>query len=753
MNLSEILNELQLSPIEEKVYLLLLSAGQLSVHEIAKQVDSTSEEVDKSLQTLIGKNLIYTNPSIVKKYNAVYPLVSLSDKAKNSIETIQALGNEINSYAQEKFDTLDDIVKTQKETIHDLSNSAKEEIRVATESSSIEISTELDKLIEEIGQILNDEKTAISSLSLITTTDMSKHYQETTEKAGNIISSSVSDIVNTLDESEGKIRKSFVDSSAKIADASSVMENSLVASLDNNFNEYDKTSKEIKGKIDRVVSEFDASAKDTLALSSDSVIENYASIIESVHSRIGTHDKTTNQILEERIRNISESIQEMNDEFGKVVHDRLSGIKREYDQMIETFTRNTAQMFIDANAQLESLIAAKSKTNYDKLDNLFKILKDNLDKNATETRDDIKSKEVRLGNELKVNVETTQRKMSEISDKLNLELVNSFNRINTDFETTKNSMVGTISGAKEDFNTKFQEASDSTSATISHEFKEKETAFTEIGSKIIDDIRTINSTSEVEGKNFVKDTEDRAKAAIARIEMPAKSLLNRGKQTALKYVQEQASVVNRTINESQAGIEDTIIAETANVKTQFKGFGDKFKESNKSIERLLAKMELTYSELVTKIKDIPRPAVNTTTILGREPVLIQMKEIFSRVKSTVTLVYPAVGDIHLNALLNSNPRTRIIVISDFDPFKNSDVIKQLMSKENIQLKSLAIGSTSKPYYAIGRDAEEGLIGTLDESGQVIGITSNSSAFVELINTEIINTIITPKTKRVVLPET
>ncbi len=750
--MSEILNELQLSPIEEKVYLLLLSAGQLSVHEIAEQTGGTSDEVERAIRSLIGKTLIYTNPSIVEKYNAVYPLVSLSDKAKNSIETIQALGSEINSYAQERFDALDEVVKKQKETIHDISSSAKEEIRVATESSSIEISTELDKLIEEISQILNDEKTAISSLSLTTTTDMSKHYQETTEKAGNIISSSVSEIVNTLAESEGNITKAFEYSSGKVTEASSVMENSLIASLDNNFNEYDKTSKEIQGKIDRAMGEFDAAAKDTMALSSETVTENYASIIESVHTRIGTHDKSTNQILEERIRNISDSIQDMNDDFGKVVREKLSGIKREYDQMIETFTRNTTQMFIDANAQLEGLIAAKSKTNYDKLDNLFKILKDNLDKNATETRDDIKAKEVRLGNELRTSVETTQRKMTEINDKLDLELANSFNKINVDFETTKNTMAGTVTRAKNDINSKYQEARDTTVASISQEFKDKETAFTEISSKIIDDIRAINNTSEIDGKNFIKDTEDRAKAAIARIEMPAKTLLNRGKQTAIKYVQEQATLVNKTINDSQSGIEDTIIAETANVKNQLKGFGDKFKESNKNIERLLANMELTYRELLTKIKDIPRPSMNTATILGREPVLNQMKEILSRVKSTVTVVYPAVSDVHVNELLNSNPRTRIIVISDFDPFKNADVIKQLMGQENIQLKSLAISSTNKPYYAIGRDAEEGLIGTIDESDQVIGITSNSSAFVELINADIINAIITPKTKRVVLPE-
>ena len=50
--MSEILNELQLSPIEEKVYLLLLSAGQLSVHEIAKQVEGSPEEVENAVKLI-----------------------------------------------------------------------------------------------------------------------------------------------------------------------------------------------------------------------------------------------------------------------------------------------------------------------------------------------------------------------------------------------------------------------------------------------------------------------------------------------------------------------------------------------------------------------------------------------------------------------------------------------------------------------------------------------------------------------------
>jgi len=149
---------------------------------------------------------------------------------------------------------------------------------------------------------------------------------------------------------------------------------------------------------------------------------------------------------------------------------------------------------------------------------------------------------------------------------------------------------------------------------------------------------------------------------------------------------------------------------------------------------------------------MPRPQVNTVTLIGKDAVLNQMAKILKGVKSTVTVVYPNISDIHIDVLLDSNPRTRIIVISDFDTFKNADIIRKLMAKENIQLKSLVLGSTQKPYYAIGRDAEEGLIGTIDDSGEVVAITSNSQAFVELISTEIINGILTPKTKRVVLPE-
>ncbi|NHK30626.1 MAG: hypothetical protein FK730_04700 [Asgard group archaeon] len=750
--LSEILTELQLTPIEEKTYLILLSSGQLSSAEIAKLIDEKVSDVENSIKSLISKDLIFTNPSIVNKFTAIYPMAKLSQKAKTSIDTVQGIGNEINKYANEKSEILDQIIKEQKENLQQIAASSKNQIRVATEKSTTEITVELDKLIAEISQILNSEGQQISQLSLSTTTELSKHYQETTETAGNKISSAVSDISNSLEESSDNITKSFDDAVDKIQETSSFMENSLHASLDNSFTEVDKTTTDIQQKIDKILSDFDSASKDNMNIHSHNVRENYSKIVESVDSKLGLYDEETRHILEERIRNISQSMLDMNDEFAKVIRDRLTSIHREYQQMIESFSRNVQTMFTDANAQVEGLLNAKAKTNEEKLNNLFKILEDNLQRNANDTKTEIRTREVRVNNELKTAMESTNRKMEEIIEKANLELANSFNKTKTDFATTKSNMTGTISRTKEDVSNKFSEAKESTIDSISKEFSEKEAKFAEIGSKIIEDIRIINNDGETKGKAFIKDTEDRAKSAIAKIEMPAKTLLNRGKQTAIKFVQEQAVLLNKTIDQSRTGIEDSIISETSNVKNQFKGYGEKFKDSNKIIERLLGNLELSYRELITKVKDMPRPAANTMTIIGRDPVLNQMRDIFNRVKSTITLVYPEIKDIHTDMLLNSNPRTRIIVISDFDPFKNADVIKSLMSKENIQLKSLEIGATNKPYFAIGRDAEEGLVGTLDDSGEVIAITSNSQAFVELISAEIINGIITPKTKRVTLPE-
>ncbi|MBN1328258.1 MAG: hypothetical protein JXA54_02180 [Candidatus Heimdallarchaeota archaeon] len=750
--MSEILKELQLSPTDEKVYLLLLTTGQLAISEIAALADIKVSDVETSIKNLAARELIFINPSIIKKYSATYPLVSLSTKAKGSLDTIKKIGDEVNSYAEEKFTSLDRIVNKQKESLKNISSSTKEIVRKETEASVNEITSELDKLIEEIGQILNIEKQQISSMSIANTTELSKNYQSTNETAGNIINTSARDIVNSLAKSDAQITKSFHDTSAKISDACKIMESSVHTSLENTFKENIKTTHEIQQKINNSSALYDASAKDTMSIFGQAVREDYSKIVELVNNKLGLHDKETNQILEERIRNIIQSMNEMNDDFAKVVKDRLSGIRREYNQMIESFTRNAETLFTDANAQIEGIVAAKTSTNEQIMNDLFKLLKDNLQKNANDAREEIKSKEIRLGNELKSQVENTHRKMTEINDKLKLELANGFNKANTDFETSKSNIISIVSRAKTDINTKFTEAVDTTSASIKKEFSEKEKDFTNVSSKLIEDIKALNNASEARGKNFIKETEQSAKTAIAKIEMPAKTLLNRGKQTALKFVNEQASLVNKTIDQSQVGIEDSIIAETANVKNQFKGFGEKYKENNKTIERLLANMELTYMELVEKIKDLPRANINTMSIIGKDAILSQITEIFKRVKSTVTVIYPNINDIPISLLENSNPRTRIIVISDFDPFKNQDIIKRLMSKENIQLKSLAIGSTTTPYYGIGRDAEEGLIGTLDESGQVIAITSTSPAFVELISSEIINGIITPKTKRVVLPE-
>ncbi|NHJ84527.1 MAG: hypothetical protein FK734_03645 [Asgard group archaeon] len=750
--MSEILNSLQLSPTEEKVYLYLLATGQLSTHEIAELHKLHLSEVEEAVKGLIAKNLIYANPSIVKKYTAVYPITTLSTKAKDTLDTIQNMVVEINNYAEEKFAVLDQIVKSQKEAIHELTRTVKEEVRLSTESSTSEVTADIDKLIEEIGQILNEESNTITSSSMSTTTDLSKHFQETTEKTGNIISLSVRDIVTSLNNSQQSITKTFDESSSKIQNASKTYESSLHASLDNNFGTYTKILIDTQEKINRAIALYNSAAKDNMNINNQVARDSFAGIVDTVNTRLGTHDKQTNQILEERIRNITQSITEMNDEFGKVVRERLAGLKREYEQMIETFNRNVERMFTDSNTQLEQLLATKTKTNAEKTNNLFKILKDNLDKNSNETRDEIKAREVRLGNEMKSNIEITNRKMTEANEKLTMELTNSFNKAQTDFETAKNNMNATVSRAKTDIDTKFLEAKNVAITDIGKEFKNKEENFTSVGSKVVEQIRILNNDSEIKAKNFVTETSDNAKEAIGKIEMPAKTLLNRGKQTAVRYINEQAAIFNKAIDQAQVGIEDTIIAETSEVKNQFKGYGDKYKDANRTIERLLSNLELTYRELLTKVKDIPRPELKTMTILGKDAVLKQIKDIFGRIKTKATIVYPEINDIHMKELLESNPRTRVIIISDFDPFKNADIIKKLMSKENIQLKSLAIGATEKPYYAIGRDTEECLVGSVDDSGEVVAITSDSKAFVEMVNTEFIGSIITPKTKRVSLEE-
>jgi len=750
--LSEILNGLSLNTNEEKVYLFLLSSGQMSSAEIAQHFDLKISDVETNLQSLTTKNLIFLNPGIVKKYSAIYPLVALSAKAKGTLDTIHKMGNEINAYAEQRFDSLDKIVENQKISINNIVTQTKDENRKTVELATGEVSNELDKLIEEISQILNSESRAIHELASSTSVDITKHSQETSEKAGNIVSSSVSDIVNSLGVAHGNITKSFEDACTKVETATSVMDNSLQASLDNNLTEFTKSSVDNQNKLNNAVKNYNTAAQENMEINSQTITDNYSSIIDSVNGRLGLHDKETNQILEERIRNIAESMNEMNEEFVKLIREKLLGVRRDYQQMMESLTRNVEQLFTETNSQLQTLIAAKTRTNSETVNNLFKLMKENLDKNAEATIDEIKNKENRVHTELKSTSDISKRKMAEVNDKLLMEITNNFNKARADFETNKTNMSGIISRAKEDITNHYEESKDNTLSSILKEFKNTETSFTNVGSKILDDIRALNNLSETKSIGFIKDTEERANAAIAKIEMPSKTLLNKGKQVALRAIQEQSSFVNKATEQTQTAVEDTIISETSNVKTQFKGFGDKFKESNKTIERLLANMELTYRELITKVKDISRPALNTTTIIGRNAILLQMKEILSRVKSTVTLIYPDTLDIPVDDLLKSNPRTRIIVISDFDQFKNADLIKRMMSKENIQLKSLTVGSTSKPYFAIGRDAEEGLVATLDDSGDVIGITSKSQAFVEMISSEIINGIITPKTKRVTLQE-
>jgi sugar-specific transcriptional regulator TrmB len=749
---SEIINKLGLSTVEEKVYLHLLATGQLAIPEIAKKIGHSLQEVETALNSLMEKNLIFTNPSIIKKYSAVYPLSSLAEKAHNSLENIQQIGDEINSFSKQKMEVLEQVVRNQKDNMQTIASNVREENRISTEQVGNQIEQDIDSLVEEISQILNQEKNNLTNLSLNTLNNLSKFFQETNEKSGNIISSAVSNISNSLTDSGNTISKSFENASQKVEDASATMENSLHASLDNNFKDYHKTTNDVQEKIRIAIEDYNKAAKDNIKLNSDNLHENFDDIVKTVGTRLGLYDNESKQILDERIRNITDSMSEMNDEINKVIRDKISAVRRDYLEMMESFKRNVETMFTDAVSQLEALVAAKTKTNADKLDGLLNLMKTNLEKSATEARNEIKGKEVKITNDLRTSEQTTQRKMTEIYDKLNMELINQFNKTTSDFESSKNNMNMLVTRAKTDINTRFEEAAQNAQNSISTEFKEQEGAFTNIGSEVVDEIRTLIDSAESESKKFIKETEERAKSAIAKIEMPSKTILNKGKQATVKQVNNLSSQVNKTIEKTQSNIEDSIISETAKITTTFQGYGDKFKQNSKEIEKLLADLELTYRELLTKVKDVPKVDTRTTTLIGKEAVLDQMEKILGKVKSTVTCVYPEIGEIPVNVLLESNPRTRIIVIGDFDPFKHADIIKRLMSKENIQLKSLTIDATTRPYYAIGRDVEEGLIASIDESGEIVGVVSSSSSFVDLISNEVINSVITPKTKRVVIPE-
>jgi len=170
--LSEIMNNLNLDTDQEKVYLTLLSSGQLSIAEVAKQLSIHIDVVEGAVKVLIEKELVFTNPNIVKKFTAIYPLVDLSGKAKESLDSITTLGNEINAYSQEKFDTIDKIVKKQKEDIIEITSTAKDSNRLSTDEISSQITNDFDNLISEISQILNVESTAITQLAQSTTTNI-----------------------------------------------------------------------------------------------------------------------------------------------------------------------------------------------------------------------------------------------------------------------------------------------------------------------------------------------------------------------------------------------------------------------------------------------------------------------------------------------------------------------------------------------------------------------------------------------------
>ena len=71
------LESLDLNFQESKIYILLLALGPLSLGEIIKNAELSSEDTVKSLEGLQNKEYVNQIPGIALRYNAIIPFNDL----------------------------------------------------------------------------------------------------------------------------------------------------------------------------------------------------------------------------------------------------------------------------------------------------------------------------------------------------------------------------------------------------------------------------------------------------------------------------------------------------------------------------------------------------------------------------------------------------------------------------------------------------------------------------------------------------
>ncbi|MFW9904280.1 MAG: helix-turn-helix domain-containing protein [Candidatus Thorarchaeota archaeon] len=772
------LESLDLNFQESKVYIFLLALGPLSLGEIIKNTEFTSEDAIKTIEGLQNKGYVHQIPGIASRYNAILPFNDLKASADTTISQMEALAAQLDEHIAKKLEIILGKMKEESQKISDGIGAAQTAINKTEMKSEGDIEARIARYTLEVEQGTDETKTNISNIFETKQSDhqaLVSNLRETYTQKANEMGTSFNQTnqaflekyqggVSELETAESERNQALT---TQIDNLVSKSQEFLTQGIQNVHQSMETTGQVIYQSID------ERNEKLNIHISNitSEMVQNVTKISDDNQLKVGSCLESYNEKLHQQLdankQNAVGSFTSTRDEIKtksvgsaenlqQALNESLVAIQNQLIEMLQQAQETLSQKVLEARNQVQTTIeefseAVQVQTDSDiqkiiiNTESTFGGLAQDTQNTYEQTRESVNT----TFNEMTSN---TRNKTEEIKGTALLELnriVNTFKtEINSQLEQFKQTMKPQDQQLKDEL-TKFKtEVTTSRSLalesfrTMMEEFKtavitkhqEMEILATQetniLSENINQFIEEINGQIKEYDSNFNTTLTETAVKMSEKLIVQTREL----QEKMVAVVSEMSKSASDQLTTTSQLISSSIQAEITSLETELTDYAAKFKEVTQRNEEVFKNYLFSLEKLSNLVTDTKQPEVQTASIVSRKAVLNYLQSMFSRMKGGMTLLIPQVDDIPIDTILETKNHQRINLVSVLDPAKHTDLLKKLFSKPNVRVRRVDVTKFEgvDKYVAADRDGEEVIIGITEDQGETVAIASYSDAFVTLM---------------------
>lgn len=794
-----------LSPEEAKVYIELIALGQLTPGELAQIKNEEFESVKQACEGLAQKGFAKRMPGNIPKYIAQYPFSTLTDSTKTVFEQLKTVIQELEEFVESKSEDVDAQIAAYKENVETQFTESQGAIVNESGATTDIIAKQIAENKTKIESIINQaNEISKEHLNTMTTNIKAKGEEILTEFQGSI-TQSTSEIKSSLEtkkttnldvmnnnsqrvdqinqDTQTKINSITESLNGKITffgtkineqldnESKSITENlqSTSEALSNNLTQEAQMHKEKmtnaffdnKTKIEnnfnslRESQEFSLSniTKEQPTKTGESLEKfkaNVSEIVSKNNSEVSTQLTDISSKLNNELTNFQQKINELFTQNQEKISLLLNNAKEGYNSSSTKISEQLLQSTDNVTDSINKIVETSVKTTQEQLikniesnQALFAGGLTNFEKDFTETQKGFIERNQLM---IKENVNNTLQQINEIITESKTYYSTLTAETNSNISQQQNEFLNLVKEGTTEFKKSLTDSSTDFNDSISN----LEEFFTTTIDNIKERVKVLTNTIAVESKNVQTKSFEEISTNLGHIATMSTDTFDDVQKKGYAAIEKMRMTAVNQLNNVQKSVTGSIEGQIVAVKEGVAGFSDKYNNTTKILEKSVQELQAALGEVAEKMTKIPPWEPDTVPLAGLNTVTGHIENMFLRMNAGITLLTPNIHWLPLKDIKASKISQRItIVVPPRQVSKNEGLIKELLTKTNIRIKTITMEGMVMNYLAADRDGEEYCMGFASEKeSEVAGLATVNDDYIALFGKIVIGDYFLARSKEV-----